>query len=203
MNLQNSDISILCVISGKVHIDQTLFPVNHRVLTVRRKSHDRNLTAVASVIFHIVGTGLLISSEQKTNSSSNRKPAVPERRQRIQCGNGRSFIIHGSPAKDFSVTNLTTKRIKTPSVPFRHHIQMSQNGYHLFSFAILAPAHLMIQIYGCKAKCFRRFQCMIQTVLHSFSIWILLGCFSLYASDPDAFLKAFQQLFFIPFHCFL
>ena len=200
--LRQTNLSALPEPAGEGLVYQTLLSVDHRIFSVRRKAHDRNLPAVFQVIFHIGAACLFVQPEDDAHPPFQLRAGLFQRQQGIQSRHGRSLVIHRSPAIDAAVSHQPFIGRNRPAVSLGNHIQMAEHRRHLFSLAVLAPAELIIHIVYGKAQLPGRIQHIFQTVLNRFSIRISAVILSVYAGNPDAPLEICDQIlsfFLYPF----
>ena len=124
------------------------------------------------------------------NPPADGQAGIPQCRQRKQRRHSRAFVIHGAPAENPTVPDLTAPGVKAPIIPGRHHVQMAQHGNHFLAGTILAPAHMTVHIHGVNPKGLRRGQHMVKTLSNLPAIGRALLRLPLHAGNPQIFPQA-------------
>ena len=106
--------------------DHALLRVDQGEAGVRAEPDVRNLF-MFSVIFHVFPAAFLVAAENQPDALFQGDSRVPDRLHGIQCRQRRSLVVVGSPAVDPSVFNQSVKGRLRPSVPHRHHVQVTQH----------------------------------------------------------------------------
>ena len=158
-------------------------------------------------MLHVLAAGFLIGPEQDPDPAFQGHPAVLQGLQGIKGGGGGAFVIHGAPAVDILSVRFPAVGIPGPAIPFRHHIQVSQDGHHFRAFPIFTPAHVIVHILGPEAHFFRFFQHIGQTPGRTFSKRLAGNGRFLHTLDPYRFLQGLYHCFpiavyqFCQIHC--
>jgi len=194
VNGQEPNITGLRVGVGKGHVDNALFPVDHRVFAVRGEAHDGYLAAVCKIVFDIVGTGFFVAAEENPDAAADGKAGIPQSGQGIQGSNGGAFVVHGASAPDFSVPQLAAEGVAAPAVPGGNHVQMSQNGDHFVALTVFAPAQMAVHVLRPEAQLPGGVQHMDKAIPDGSPVGCAVLRIALNAGDPDILPKSGKKL---------
>ena len=194
VNGQEPNVAGLDIGVGKGHVDNALFPVDHRVFAVRGEAHDGYLTAVCKIVLDIVGTGFFVAAEENPDAAADGKAGIPQSGQGIQGSNGGAFVVRGASAPDFSIPQLAAEGGAAPAVPGGNHVQMSQNGDHFVALTVFTPAQMAVHIFRPEAQLPGGVQHMDKAIPDGCPVGCAVLRVALNAGNPDILPKSGKKL---------
>ena len=191
----------LRILAETAHIHHALLAIDTREGSVRCES-DRDRFLHFVIMRHAFGTRFLVTSQKHADPLVQRDIHFLYQFQRIQRGDGASFVVRNAASIKYIVLAGECIWIGVPAVAFRHHVQMRHQADDIFAFTDLRVTTVVVKVFRFKTHAIRDAERLRQSSCRTFSKWLTRKRIAPFGRMLHEVAKVFDHVFCQLFNSF-